>query len=40
MEIPLKTKIELELVHRDRDGRIIEVIKLDGEADKNGNCSE
>jgi len=40
MEIPLKTRIELELVHRDREGKIIEIIKLDNEGSKNGNCSK
>ncbi len=40
MEIPLKTRIELELVHRDRDGRIVEIIKIDGDTDKNDNGSE
>ncbi len=40
MDIPLKTKIELELVHRNKDGQIIEIIKLDNEGSKNGNCSK
>mgnify|MGYP000849195763 CR=1 FL=1 len=37
MEIPLRTRIELELVHRDREGKIIEIIKLDSEEDNDGN---
>jgi hypothetical protein len=40
MEIPLKTKIELELVHMDRNGKVIEIIKLNGEEDNNGNCGK
>jgi len=40
MDIPLKTKIELELVHMDKDGRIKEIIKLDSEADKNDDCGK
>ena len=41
MEITLKApRIELELVHMDKEGNIIETIKLDSEVKEDGNSSE
>lgn len=41
MEATLKPpRVELELIHRDKKGDILEIIKLDSEDVKHGNSSE